>query len=134
MQVTSGQCKYLLAVYELQPCGKVRLVHVAQRLGVSKPSVHRMFRKLQDSGMMVLEQKDGAALTEKGRAAAEQYAAGYYTALHFFQHVLKMGSSAAREIATVILESGKSTAVEELCACIRRCEKNEISMLQAALE
>ena len=130
--MTSGQAKYLLAVYELQPSGKVRLVDVAQKLGVSKPSVHRMFRRLQDNGMIILDSKKGAALTEEGKTAVGKYAEEYYMILHFFRSLLKMEHNAAQEVTTVILEGGKEIAVDELCRCIRFRENNKIPVLQTA--
>lgn len=40
--LTSEQTKYLLAIYALREGGATRVTALAQRLGVSKSSVHRM--------------------------------------------------------------------------------------------
>lgn len=123
MQLTTAQIKYILAIYELQPLGIVRLGQIARRLQVSKPSVHRMLAQLKRRGLIELDEKGLPRMTESGAETARSYAKQYHTMLDFFTGIMQMENSAAEESASVLLGS-RVRSIQELCRCIRQFEEN----------
>jgi DtxR family Mn-dependent transcriptional regulator len=61
---------YLKAIFHLgREGGKVHTTDVARQLGVSKPSVTSMLKRLKEKGLVDYAPGRGAALTEEGRLA-----------------------------------------------------------------
>lgn len=118
MQLTEAQIKYLLALYELQQQGAVRLTHIAEKLHVSKPSVHRMLGQLEEYQLVDLRQKGGLKLTDAGIAVASEYFRQFRILLDFFTQELGMEPQVAEENATLLLGCGNG-AVQEMCRCIQ---------------
>ena len=123
MQLTTEQIKYVLAIYEMQPRGIVRLGQIAKRLHVSKPSVHRMLGQLKNRGLIELDEKGLPRMTEIGTEMAQRYAKQYLTMRDFFIGIMQMKNSAAEESAAVLLGS-QSESIQELCQCMQQFEKN----------
>lgn len=122
MQLTATQVRYLLAAYELQERGVVRLTPIAERLQVSKPSVHRMISQLKDFGMVAQEGRNILRLTREGMEAARRYEQEYQTLYSFFTGVLEMEPGVAGENAAALLGSECGTA-HEICQRIQNfCE------------
>ena len=73
MRATESREDYLETILILsQERPYVRSVDVAERLGVTKPSVSRAISLLRTAGMINMDPHDGAlTLTEEGRAVAE---------------------------------------------------------------
>ena len=73
MRATESREDYLETILILsQERPYVRSVDVAERLGVTKPSVSRAISLLREAGMIRMDPRDGAlTLTEAGRAIAE---------------------------------------------------------------
>ena len=73
MRATESREDYLETILILsQERLYVRSVDVAERLGVTKPSVSRAISLLRTAGMINMDPHDGAlTLTEEGRAVAE---------------------------------------------------------------
>lgn len=73
MRSTESREDYLETILILsQEKAYVRSVDVAERLGVTKPSVSRAISLLRTAGMIHMDPRDGAlTLTEKGRQVAE---------------------------------------------------------------
>ena len=73
MRATESREDYLETILILgQEKPYVRSVDVAERLGVTKPSVSRAISLLRSAGMIHMDPHDGAlTLTEDGRAVAE---------------------------------------------------------------
>ena len=122
MQLTTAQIKYILAIYEMQPRGIVRLGQIAKRLHVSKPSVHRMLGQLKNRGLIELDERGLPQMTRIGTEAAQRYAKQYHTMLAFFTETMQMENSAAEESAAVLLGS-QAESIQELCRCMERFEK-----------
>lgn len=62
---------YLKNIYKLQSkSGRVATSALAERLGISDPSVSDMIRKLSEQGLVRYEPYKGVELTEKGRRVA----------------------------------------------------------------
>ena len=69
----SGQ-DYLKAIYILQMNkGLVRSVDVAERMGVSKPSVSHAVKLLREGGFLVMDDDYTLHLTDLGREVAEKF-------------------------------------------------------------
>lgn len=62
---------YLEAVSFLSDSGGVRVTDIAQKLGVSKPSVLTALRALEDRGLLKHERYRGVTLTEEGALQAQ---------------------------------------------------------------
>lgn len=118
MQLTEAQIKYLLALYELQQQGAVRLTRIAERLHVSKPSVHRMLGQLEEFQLVDLSQKGCLRLTEAGISAALAYTEQFQILMDFFTQILGMSLEAAEQNAGLLLGCGNSAA-QEMCRCIQ---------------
>lgn len=118
MQLTATQVRYLLAAYQLQERGVVRLTPIADRLQVSKPSVHRMISQLKEFGLVIQEGRNILRLTEKGMETAYGYEQEYQTLFDFFTGVLEMEPGAAGENAAALLGSESGTA-HEMCRRIQ---------------
>lgn len=73
MRSTESREDYLETILILsQEKAYVRSVDVAERLGVTKPSVSRAISLLRTAGMIRMDPRDGAlTLTEEGRKVAE---------------------------------------------------------------
>ena len=73
MRSTESREAYLETILILsQEKAYVRSVDVAERLGVTKPSVSRAISLLRTAGMIHMDPRDGAlTLTEEGRQVAE---------------------------------------------------------------
>ncbi len=62
---------YLKAIYHLSPGGEAASTNeIAERLGLSAPSVSAMVRRLSDIGLLEHEPYRGVVLTEAGRRSA----------------------------------------------------------------
>ena len=73
--MTSSQIRCLLALLALSGRGgKVASKDVAEALGVSRPSAHRLLEALVLNGFVAKESYGRAMLTETGRAEAERMA------------------------------------------------------------
>lgn len=69
---TSGE-DYLKSIYVLQKDkGTVRSIDVAERMGVSKPSVSHAVKLLREGGFIVMDDDYTLHLTELGREIAER--------------------------------------------------------------
>ena len=73
MRATESREDYLETILILnQEKNYVRSVDVAERLGVTKPSVSRAISLLRTAGMIQMDPHDGAlTLTEEGKTVAE---------------------------------------------------------------
>ncbi|MDD2297818.1 MAG: metal-dependent transcriptional regulator [Sphaerochaetaceae bacterium] len=87
---------YLEAVLELeQEHGIVRLTDVALKIGVTKPSVNRAMKILQNEGYIHQENYGNIELTAKGRLKASQVYSRHKTLTTFFGDVLKVNPEIA---------------------------------------
>jgi DtxR family Mn-dependent transcriptional regulator len=63
---------YLRIIYELEEGKGVRSIDLASQLGISKPSVSEMLRKLANQNLLKIEPYSKIFLTGKGKRKAEQ--------------------------------------------------------------
>ncbi len=67
MELTSSHLKYLLAIYEIsQTHLDISSRSIAEKLGVTKPSVVRIMNLLMERGMIVKEHYGKIYLTDRG--------------------------------------------------------------------
>ncbi|MDR3729792.1 MAG: MarR family transcriptional regulator [Oscillospiraceae bacterium] len=78
MELTGVQIRYLLAIQELWEAHEsLRSVELSRRLGVSKPSVHRVLAQLEGLGLLERAPYGAACLTQTGEETARSCAASY---------------------------------------------------------
>ena len=88
MELTPAHLRYLLAIYEvsqthLDICSR----SIAEKLGVTKPSVVRIMNLLMDRGMIVKEHYGKIYLTDRGIFVAKEVKAQLETVLEQFPAV-----------------------------------------------
>lgn len=76
-QLSATQIRYLFAIRELENQGVVRQGHIAQKLGVSDPSAHKMLLQLERLGLIAKKRYSSVFVTELGREAMEHYYSSY---------------------------------------------------------
>ena len=73
MELTSAHLRYLLAIYEVsQTHLDISSRSIAEKLGVTKPSVVRVMNLLMDRGMIVKEYYGKIYLTDRGIFVARE--------------------------------------------------------------
>ena len=73
MELTSAHLRYLLAIYEVsQTHLDISSRSIAEKLGVTKPSVVRILNLLMEQGMIVKEYYGKIYLTDRGIWVAKQ--------------------------------------------------------------
>ena len=73
MQLTAAHLRYLLAIYEVSRTHlDISSRSIAEKLGVTKPSVVRIMNLLMDRGMIVKEHYGKIYLTDRGIWVAKQ--------------------------------------------------------------
>ena len=75
-------------VYKRQ--GVVRQGHIAQKLGVSDPSAHKMLLQLERLELIAKKRYSSVFVTEKGREAMERYYSSYTRIRKFFADDLRL--------------------------------------------
>ena len=88
MELTSAHLRYLLAIYEISRTHlDISSRSVAEKLGVTKPSVVRILNLLMERGMIVLEHYGKIYLTDRGLWVAKQVSRELDTILDHFPPV-----------------------------------------------
>ncbi len=73
MELTSAHLRYLLAIYEVsQTHLDISSRSIAEKLGVTKPSVVRIMNLLMERGMIVKEHYGKIYMTDRGIWVAKQ--------------------------------------------------------------
>lgn len=98
--VTESRLHYLVTIYEIASAGHVpRSREIAERLGVSRPSVTGALRALADGGYVRYEPYGTVELTDEGAQEARQAILRHRAAYDFFVAVLGMDTERADDIA-----------------------------------
>ena len=88
MELTSAHLRYLLAIYEISRTHlDISFRSVAEKLGVTKPSVVRILNLLMERGMIVKEHYGKIYLTDRGLWVAKQVSRELDTILDHFPPV-----------------------------------------------
>lgn len=114
MRPTESREDYLETILLLnQETGYVRSIDVAERLGVTKPSVSRATSLLKEARLLEMDPHDGAlTLTEAGRALAEQVYERHRTLTRLLEKIGVSSETAAQDacrIEHVISEESMTT-------------------------
>lgn len=87
--LTAANIRYLLVIRELDTKQHgVRGSDIAQRLGVTKPSVFTMIQSLQESGLVKKEKYGTVFLSKPGQEKAEWYAGCFTLVLRWMESAL----------------------------------------------
>lgn len=116
MNLSGAKIRYLLVIYQLsREKGAARSVDIAIKLGVARPSVHRMLSSLVKMGLIHMEPRGAASLTEVGLKEALEYERQYETLYPFFSSFIGL-SDYDSELSTIAaLSSLPSVCIEALC-------------------
>ena len=88
MELTSAHLRYLLAIYEVSRTHlDISSRSVAEKLGVTKPSVVRIMNLLMERGMIVKEHYGKIYMTDRGIYVAKQVYQELETILQHFPPV-----------------------------------------------
>ena len=88
MELTTAHLRYLLAIYEISRTHlDISSRSVAEKLGVTKPSVVRILNLLMERGMIVKEHYGKIYLTDRGLWVAKQVSRELDTILDHFPPV-----------------------------------------------
>ncbi len=88
MELTSAHLRYLLAIHEISRTHlDISSRSVAEKLGVTKPSVVRILNLLMERGMIVKEHYGKIYLTDRGLWVAKQVSRELDTILEHFPPV-----------------------------------------------
>lgn len=113
--LTAANIRYLLVIRELDPQQQgARSVDIAQRLGVSKPSVTTMTRSLVKLGLVEKERYSAVFLTGSGRRMAEAYAVCCALLLRHLARSLGFPNADYRDAACLLLAETPAELLPEL--------------------
>ncbi|OEH86603.1 hypothetical protein BHU72_10110 [Desulfuribacillus stibiiarsenatis] len=91
---------YLETIHLLEKnYGHARSVEIAERLGVSKPSVTKAMNSLKDKGLVNKEAYGTITLTKKGKQLSEKIYTNHRLLSLFFEHSLELTAQEADENA-----------------------------------
>ena len=115
MKFCPGQCRYLLAVYELcREKSLVRSVDVAKYLSVTRPSVSRMLKCMANMELIASDYSTNIVLTELGRDTAKSLHSKYTVIKCFFMNILKLPEKEASEQSIIFLVNFPEDTIEKL--------------------
>ncbi|MFA6844655.1 MAG: metal-dependent transcriptional regulator [Sphaerochaetaceae bacterium] len=97
----------------------VRITDVANRLGVSKPSVSRAMKNLMEGGYIDQPSYGDISLTAKGRTIASQVYFRHKTLTLFLNEVLGVDKDVATHDACLIEHDISSETLEKLAAFLQ---------------
>jgi Mn-dependent DtxR family transcriptional regulator len=107
---------YLETIHILEKnYGYARGVEIAERLGVSKPSVSKAMNYLKDKGLVNKEAYGTITLTKKGKELSEQIYNNHKLVALFLKHSLQLTAEEADENACRmehVLTEGMIEAIE----------------------
>lgn len=115
MKLTAAQIRYLLAIHQLSKNGGVRSSDVADHLGVSRPSAHRMVDQLLKMGFITKERYSLVRLTEGTSEMTGQYQNGFLYISQFLHEYLDLSPDTAADGALSILSGLSVGRLKELC-------------------
>ena len=102
--MTSGNLRYLLALYRLEGQQGVRSVAMARALGLKKPSVCRMLGNLRDLGLVDKDAYGAAFLTPAGRDLAGRYCRYYQAVARWIQGEFPHSGDLEGPVCALLLE------------------------------
>ncbi len=120
MKLCSGQCKYLLAVYELSKVQRiVRSVDIANKLSVTRSSVSRMLKCMARLELINADYSLSVQLTDTGRETALKLSENFDMVNRFFSEILKISEDESYEQSLLFIASFPENTVEKLSLITR---------------
>ena len=113
--LSATQIRYLFAIRELEIQGIVRQGHIAQKLGVSDPSAHKMLLQLERLGLIAKKRYSSVFVTEPGREAMEHYYSSYIRIRKFLSDDLRLSDCNCDKITFAILGGLDEEGADEFC-------------------
>ena len=114
-QLSATQIRYLFAIRELEKQGVVRQGHIAEKLGVSDPSAHKMLLQLEKLDLIAKKRYSSVIITEKGREAIEKYYGSFCLLRKFFEDDIRLSERNSEKAAIALLGSLDWEGSHELC-------------------
>jgi Mn-dependent DtxR family transcriptional regulator len=127
--LTKSSEDYLEAIYELSISGAttaVRSVDIAEKLGVSRPSVNNALNILKKERMVVQEPYGAVSLTCQGELYGQSIYDRHMTLFNFLNMVLGVDAEVAEEEACEI----EHTISEETIRRWREFTKKQLELLE----
>lgn len=120
MQTLSAACiRYLIVLNALdRECG-VRCVDIAEKLALTKPSVHRMIEALSARDLVKKVKYGTVFLTEDGRRLAARYATCFDIVFRFLSQRLSLPPEHAQNAAFALLAEIPNDQIGEMSEKIR---------------
>jgi Mn-dependent DtxR family transcriptional regulator len=120
-RLTASQWKYLLTLKELyNSTGKdVRCKDIAEALGFTKPSVHKMMSNMREMGLIKKPLYGTVAITEQGEEFILKFLP-YYTALQsFFMSNFGFSQSDPKDGAVALISEISEDNIFKMCQAIK---------------
>lgn len=113
--LTATNIRYLLALYELDRDERgARGSEIAERLGVTKPSVHTMMKTLSDRKYITKKDRGVIHLTPCGRRLAARYTACFEALYANIQSALRIPAQECRNAVCAILAQFRESDLDQL--------------------
>ncbi len=103
-EISTSKEDYIAAIYRLQAKrgGPVKTGELSEVMGVSKPSVSEMCRRLESDRLVAFKSYGGAALTRKGILNARKVIRKHRILECFFSQALRIGGKRVHDEAHTI--------------------------------
>ena len=126
MALSASLEDYLEAILEIDTIKKnVRVKDVAQKLGVTMPSVNGALKNLEAKGLITHEKYDYIELTDSGIKQASKIASRHKMIFFFLKDILKVDEETAQLDACKIEHVLSRVTVDKMTGFIGRSIKHE---------
>lgn len=116
---------YLEAIFQLsERDGTARVSHIADTLGVKRPSVSKAIKRLQAQGLIRHRLYGGVGMTARGRKLANQQVQAHRVLTRFLTGVLHLPEALSEHDACLIEHAISHETVERLVQFIEHLSKN----------
>ena len=113
---------YLEVVSLLSEEGAIRVTDIANRMGVSKPSIITALKNLEERGMIIHERYRGVTITEKGRERAMQIREKHDFLTSFLRDIVGVPAEIAEDEGCKIEHIISDNTVKRLKAFLKKVE------------
>jgi Mn-dependent DtxR family transcriptional regulator len=117
--LSASNIRYLIALNALDKEGGIRCVDIAEELGVTRPSVHRMVEMLCDRDLVKQAKYGMVFLTKEGRELAARYAEYYDIVCGFLCQKLTLPPEDSKNAAFALLAGIPDERIENMCEIMR---------------
>lgn len=104
-ELTSSNIRYLITILSLENSNQtVKSVDIAEQLGVTKTSVHKMLSTLSDFGFINKERYGAVDITDKGRIAAQKYTEAFNNINNTLRQVIPYNINLDNSICAILAQ------------------------------